>query len=133
MIRYMLDTDICTYIINKKPANVAARFRKEPFGTIGISSVSASELAFGVTKSGSTKNRQALELFLSPLTVLPFDESIIWTYGSVRTEVEKSGTPIGAMDLMIAAHALSLNACLITNNVNEFQRVNRLQVENWVN
>jgi tRNA(fMet)-specific endonuclease VapC len=70
---------------------------------------------------------------LSSLTVLPRDESIVCTYVSVRTELERSGTPIGAMDLSIAAHALSLNACLITNNVNEFQRVHRLQVENWVN
>jgi tRNA(fMet)-specific endonuclease VapC len=77
-------------------------------GEIGICSVVAAELAYGVAKSGSTRNRQALEMFLAPLMILPFDEDAIWAYGELRAELERKGTPIGSLDTMIAAHALSL-------------------------
>jgi hypothetical protein len=70
-------------------------------------------------------------LFLTPLAIVPFNEDVIWTYGKIRTDLEKRGTPIGAMDTMIAAHALSLNLTLVTNNVREFERVKGLRVENW--
>ena len=131
MSRFMLDTNICIYVINKKPSIVLERFRQEAPGSIALSSISAAELAFGVTKSGSDKNKEALALFLAPLTLLPFDESVIWHYGVIRTQLEKQGTPIGQMDTMIAAHALSKRLTLVSNNVAEFERVPDLHLENW--
>lgn len=131
MSRFMLDTNICIYVINKKPSIVLERFRQEAPGSIALSSISAAELAFGVTKSGSDKNKEALALFLAPLTLLPFDESVIWHYGVIRTQLEKQGTPIGPMDAMIAAHALSKRLTLVSNNVAEFERVPDLHLENW--
>ena len=128
----LLDTNICITIINAKPAAVLQRFRDYRMGEIGICSVVAAELAYGVAKSGSTRNRQALEMFLAPLMILPFDEVAVWAYGDLRSELERRGQPIGALDTMIAAHALSQNATLVTNNLSEFERVPGLQLENWV-
>ena len=128
----LLDTNICIYIINAKPAAVLERFKRYRLGEIGLCSVVAAELAFGVAKSGSARNRQALEMFLAPLDVLPFDERAAWAYGDLRAELERRGTPIGSLDTMIAAHALSQEATLITNNTREFAQVPRLHVENWV-
>lgn len=128
----LLDTNICIYIINTKPPEVLARFRQFHLGEIGLSSVAAAELAYGVAKSGSARNRQALEMFLAPLDILPFDEKALWAYGDVRADLERRGLAIGSLDTMIAAHALSLNATLVTNNLREFSRVNGLLLENWV-
>ena len=128
---YLLDTNICIYIINSRPETVLQRFRKERIGNIGISSITASELTYGVIKSGSARNRLALEMFLAPLEIHPFDESVIWHYGEVRAYLEKQGKPIGALDTMIAAHALALNSILVTNNTREFNRVDGLHYENW--
>lgn len=130
---YMLDTNICIYVINSRPAIVLERFRLERLGNIGISSVTAAELAFGVAKSGSARNRLALEMFLSALEILPFDESAIWHYGDLRTDLERRGQPIGTLDTMIAAHALATNTILVTNNTREFERVPGLRLENWAN
>ena len=131
MISYMLDTNICIYVINARPPTVLARFRLERLGSIGISSVTAAELAYGVGKSGSARNREALEMFLAPLEVLPFDASAIWHYGEVRAGLERRGQPIGALDTMIAAHALASNTILVTNNAREFARVPELRLQNW--
>lgn len=128
---YMLDTNICIYVINSRPAIVLERFRLERLGDIVISSVTAAELTFGVAKSGSVRNRQALEMFLSTLEILPFDESAIWHYGDLRTDLERRGQPIGTLDTMIAAHALTTNTILVTNNTREFERVPGLRLENW--
>jgi tRNA(fMet)-specific endonuclease VapC len=128
----LLDTNICIYIINAKPAAVLQRFRDYRMGEIAICSVVAAELAYGVAKSGSARNRQALEMFLAPLMILPFDEAAVWAYGDLRSDLERRGQPIGALDTMIAAHALSQNATLVTNNLSEFERVPGLQLENWV-
>lgn len=128
----LLDTNICIYIINAKPPAVLERFKSYRLGEIGVCSVVAAELAFGVAKSGSVRNRQALEMFLAPLTLLPFDEPAAWAYGDLRAELERRGTPIGSLDTMIAAHALSQQATLITNNSREFAQVPGLHVENWV-
>lgn len=128
---YMLDTNICIYVINSRPAIVLKRFRLEKIGDIVISSVTAAELAFSVAKSGSVRNRQALDMFLSTLEILPFDESVIWHYGDLRTDLERRGQPIGTLDTMIAAHALSSNTILVTNNTREFERVPGLRLENW--
>jgi tRNA(fMet)-specific endonuclease VapC len=128
----LLDTNICIYIINSKPHAVLARFQQYRMGDIGLSSVVAAELAFGVAKSGSARNRQALEMFLAPLTIFPFDDESVWAYGDLRAALERSGTPIGPLDTMIAAHALSRQATLVTNNTREFSKVPGLRLENWV-
>ena len=128
----LLDTNICIHVINARPPAVLERFRRYRMGEIGICSVVAAELAYGVAKSGSDRNRRALEMFLAPLAILPFDEAALWVYGDVRTELERKGTPIGALDTMIAAHALSQQSTLVTNNTRQFARVPGLALENWV-
>ena len=128
---YLLDTNICIYVINARPPRVLARFRLERLGSIGISSITAAELAFGVVKSGAARNREALEMFLAPLEVLSFDASVIWQYGDLRAGLERRGQPIGALDTMIAAHALASNTILVTNNTREFARVPGLRLQNW--
>jgi len=128
---YMLDTNICVFVITARPARVLARFRQERIGSVGISSVTAAELAFGVAKSGSARNREALEMFLAPLEILPFDDSVIWCYGDLRAGLERRGQAIGALDTMIAAHALASNTILVTNNTREFARVPELRLQNW--
>jgi len=132
LITWMLDTNICIYVINARPPGVLARFRQQRLGEVGISSVTAAELAFGVAKSGSARNREALEMFLAPLEVLPFDAGVIWHYADLRADLERRGQPIGALDTMIAAHALVSGAILVTNNTREFARVPALRLENWV-
>jgi tRNA(fMet)-specific endonuclease VapC len=128
----LLDTNICIHVINAKPPAVLERFRQHRMGEIGLCSVVAAELAYGVAKSGSARNRQALEMFLAPLIILPFDEAALWAYGDLRAELERKGTPIGALDTMIAAHALSQQSTLVTNNTREFARIPGLALENWV-
>lgn len=128
----LLDTNICIYIINQRPAAVLQRFRDYSLGEIGVSSVVAAELAYGVAKSGSARNQDALEMFLAPLEILPFDDRAVWAYGKLRANLEKIGQAIGSMDTMIAAHAVSMNATLVTNNTREFSRVQGLKLENWV-
>ena len=128
----LLDTNICIHVINARPQAVLERFRQYRMGEIGVCSVVAAELAYGVAKSGSTRNRQALEMFLAPLAILPFDEAALWVYGELRAELERKGTPIGSLDTMIAAHALSQQSTLVTNNTREFARVPGLALENWV-
>ena len=128
----LLDTNICIHTINTRPAAVLQRFRQYRMGEICICSVVAADLAYGVAKSGSSRNRQALEMFLAPLSICPFDEAAAWAYGELRADLERRGTPIGSLDTMIAAHALSQQAALVTNNTREFARVPGLHLENWV-
>ncbi len=132
-MKYLLDTNICTYIINNKPPQVTQYFQRCNFGDIGISSITVAELNYGIEKSKQRdRNRAALEQFLAPLTVLPFDHAASDRYGELRQHLERIGQPIGPMDMLIAAHALSLNVIVVTNNVREFQRVPKLMIENWV-
>jgi tRNA(fMet)-specific endonuclease VapC len=127
----LLDTNTCIYIINNRPPNVLERFRKYKAGEVGISSIAASELAYGVAKSGSVKNRTALEMFLAPMQILPFDSQCLWFYADLRASLEKQGLSIGPMDTLIAAQALSIDGTLVTNNIKEFMRVPKLKLENW--
>jgi tRNA(fMet)-specific endonuclease VapC len=128
----LLDTNICVYIINRRPANVRAHFEGLCYGDVAVSSITGAELAFGVAKSGSARNRAALEKFLAPLEVLPFDAAAMYAYGTLRAHLQARAQPIGALDTLIAAHALSLGAMLVTNNLAEFGRVPGLKCENWV-
>lgn len=130
--RYLLDTNTCIYIINRRPTEVFERFAGLRIGEIAISSITGAELAFGVAKSGSLRNQQALDKFLAPLAILPFDEAAMRRYGVLRSDLERRGTPIGALDLLIAAHALAVGATLVSNNLREFERVNGLPLENWL-
>lgn len=127
----LLDTNTCIYIINNRPPNVLERFRKYKAGEVGISSIAASELAYGVAKSGSLKNRTALEMFLAPMQILPFDSQCLWFYADLRASLEKQGLSIDPMDSLIAAQALSIDGTLVTNNIKEFMRVPKLKLENW--
>ena len=127
----LLDTNTCIYIINNRPPEVLERFRSYKAGEVGISSIAASELAYGVSKSGSIKNRKALDMFLAPLQVLPFDVQCLWFYADLRASLEKKGLTIGPMDTLIAAQALSIDGTLVTNNLKEFSRVPKLKLENW--
>ncbi len=132
-MKLMLDTNICIYLIKQQPPSIIERFLAHPVGDIGISSITVAELAYGVSKSRqSSKNRHALEQFLAPLQVAGFDQAAAWSYGRLRGQLEAKGTPIGSMDMLIAAHALSLEVRLVSNNVREFQRVPGLRLENWV-
>ncbi|MEZ4599145.1 MAG: type II toxin-antitoxin system VapC family toxin [Syntrophotaleaceae bacterium] len=128
----MLDTNICIYLIKQKPPEVLKRFLEYQVGDIAISSITLAELRYGVAKSHyREKNAKALDEFIIPLEILPFDEEATRAYGEIRAALEKAGTPIGSMDLLIAAHAASLDATLVTNNTKEFIRVPGLRVEDW--
>ncbi len=131
-MRYMLDTNMCIYIIKKKPSRVLERFKTFPVSEIGISAITLSELEYGISKSTKpNQNREALIEFLTPLEILPFDEGAARFYGEIRAHLEKKGNPIGAMDLLIASHALSLSVPLVTNDRRGFKGIPGLQVENW--
>jgi len=133
MISYMLDTNICIYIIKQKPINVINRFRQLPISSIAISSITLSELEYGVMKSSKPdQNQIALAQFVAPLEILPYGDDAAQYYGKIRAFLEKQGTPIGALDMLIAGHALSVNCTLVTNNEKEFSRVPELQIENWI-
>jgi len=132
-MKYMLDTNICIYIIKKKPKDVFFRFGKIPPGDICISSITLAELEYGVCKSADkTRNKTALAGFLVPVQILPFSENAAKVYGEIRARLEREGRVIGGYDMLIAAHAISEGLTLITNNVSEFGRIGELHVENWV-
>jgi tRNA(fMet)-specific endonuclease VapC len=131
-MRFLLDTNICIYIIKKKPRQVIDIFLTLPIGSVGISSITLAELQYGIAKSNNVeKNREALEKFLTPFEVFDFDQSAANCYGDIRAELEKMGTPIGSLDMLIAAHARSLDIILVTNNEKEFVRIMDLKIENW--
>jgi tRNA(fMet)-specific endonuclease VapC len=131
-MKYMLDTNICIYLIRQKPEKVLRRFKNHSIGDIGISSITLAELRFGVEKSQQIQNnRQALEEFILPLEIADFDERAAMTYGAVRAALEKAGTPVGSMDMLIGAHALSFDVTLVTNNVREFKQIKNLKVVDW--
>ena len=130
-MRYMLDTDICIYTINERPAAVLRAFREFHSAGLGISSVTAAELFFGVARTGSQRNLDALRRFLATLEVAPFDALAAEVCGSMRAWLASQGTPIGPYDTLIAAHAHALGVTLVSNNTREFQRVPGLKVENW--
>lgn len=129
----MLDTNVCVDLIRGRPPGMLRRFEEHEVGEVGISSVTAAELQFGVQKSRQPgRNARALERFLLPLEVAGFDRDTAAVYGNVRATLERRGTSIGPLDTLIAAHAVSLGVTLVTNNVREFGRVPDLRLENWV-
>jgi tRNA(fMet)-specific endonuclease VapC len=131
-MKLLLDTNICIYIIKQQPAAALQRFLEFEVGDIGISSITLSELRYGVAKSSHReKNAKALDEFIIPLEVVSFDEQAAYVYGNIRASLEKAGTPIGSMDMLIAAHAVSLGIPLVTNNIREFTRISDLTVLDW--
>ena len=122
---YMLDTNICIYAMKKKPEKVLHRFREELDGGLCISAITLAELEYGMKHSSDpVKNEQALLRFLAPLSILPFG-------AGAASELQSQGTPIGPLDMLIAAHARAERMILVTNNVREFERVPDLEIENW--
>ena len=131
-MRYMLDTNICIYILKRKPEQVLLRLQEHDPSEICISSVTYAKLMHGVEKSKAIeKNRLALAVLLANIDILDFDTSAAESYGKVRASLEKAGTPIGPLDMMIAGHAMALDHTVVTNNIKEFTRVDGLKLENW--
>ena len=132
-MKYMLDTNICIYIIKKKPEEVIKRFLKMKPDSIAISSITVSELYYGVAKSSKPNEKTiALEQFILPLTVINYNKEDSISYGKLRAKLEQKGKLIGAMDMLIAAQVLNRDLILVTNNEREFKKVEGLSVENWV-
>ena len=131
-LRRLLDTNVCIHIIRRRPQAVLGRFEDYGIGEVGVSSVTVAELRYGAEKSSRPgQNLEALGRFLLPLEVLAFGQEAAAAYGRVRAALEKAGTPIGPLDTLIAAHAVSIGATLVTNNTREFERVPDLEVEDW--
>lgn len=129
---YLLDTDTCVAIIRKRPARVLQRLQQQHPGTVGVSAITVAELSVGAAKSAQPEqNAAALAQFLLPLDVYAFDYGAAQTYGQVRAELERQGTPIGSMDLLIAAHALSLDLTVVTHNIRHFDRIPNIRLEDW--
>ncbi len=129
---FMLDTNICVYLIKQSRARVVDRLRDAGADAVSISAIVLGELEVGVAKSARREQAaDALAALLAPLRVVPFEDAAAEAYGSVRADLERRGTPIGSLDMLIAGHALSLGRTLVTNNEREFSRVTGLKIENW--
>ena len=132
-MKYMLDTNICIYIIKHRPEEVIQKFMEHDPDDICISAITYAELVHGVEKSqAKEKNRVALMVLLSEIQIVPFDDLAAQIYGEIKADLQKKGTPIGPMDTLIAAHAKAQNLTLVTNNTKEFARIEDLELENWV-
>jgi tRNA(fMet)-specific endonuclease VapC len=130
---HLLDTNICIYLIKNRPESLVQRLQSKEIEQIGISTITLSELEYGVAKSQQfEKNSVALIEFLTPFKILDFNQTAAHEYGFIRTFLEEKGQLIGPMDLLIAAHAIAEGLILVTNNEREFRRVPALKVENWV-
>lgn len=132
MIRYMLDTNIISELIRQPQGKAAKRIARVGEQAICTSIIVAAELRYGCAKSGSLRLIKAVEDLLGEIEVLPFDVPADTEYGVVRSELEAAGKLIGGNDLLIAAHAKSINAIVVTGNTGEFERVRGLAVENWL-
>lgn len=130
---YLLDTNICIYIIKKKPVDVLRTLKTKSRKDIYISSITIAELEYGVAKSQfPERNKIALIEFLSIFNILPFDDTDAVNFGITKTNLEKGGKTVGSMDFLIAAQAITKRLILVTNNTKEFERVEGLKMENWV-
>ena len=132
-MKYLLDTNTCIYIIKKKPLTAKDHIRSKQADDIAISTITIAELEYGVCRSRhADQNMIALLEFLVPLVILDFDQNAAAHYGSIRASLESRGMPIGPMDLLLAAQAISQKLIIVTNNEKEFRRVEGLQIENWI-
>ena len=131
-MNYLLDTNICIYIINEQPTQVLQRLIQAGRESLAISTITVAELAFGVAKSTRADSRLKLENFLSKFPLLDWGQDAAWVYGNVRKTLEAKGQRIGERDLLLACQALSLDITMVTNNIREFERIEGLKLENWV-
>jgi len=130
---YLLDTDTCSYIMKRHPLSVLKHLQTIEMSTIGISSMTLAELRYGVERLNSSRfTQQDVDLFVTHLTVFAWDAEATQYYAILRADLERKGLPIGNMDMLIAAHALRLDAILVTNNQRHFSRIAGLKLENWV-
>ena len=132
MTRYLLDTNIISDLIRRPQGKAAQRIAEEGDDSVMTSVIVAAELRYGCAKSGSKRLMKAVEDLLGEIEVTPFDVPADAEYGSIRSELEAAGTPIGGNDMLIAAHARAIGAVVVTGNVDEFKRVRNLKVENWL-
>ncbi len=132
-MKYLLDTNICIYIINKRPASVLDTIRSKHPDEISISSITIAELNYGAERSRNPHlNRIAILEFLIPFSLLDFDQRSAFCYGKIRKKLESKGTPIGPMDLLLASQATAYNLIFVTHNIKEFERIDNLRLENWL-
>jgi tRNA(fMet)-specific endonuclease VapC len=134
-MKYLLDTNICIYLINGKFDYLIDRIQSHGIETVGISTITIAELEFGIAKSDiefRDRNRDALFEFLLPFSILDFDTRAAFEYGNIRADLSNRGEVIGNMDMLIGSQARALDLILVTNNLREFQRIPQLAVENWV-
>lgn len=131
-MKRLLDTNVCIHVIRRRPPEVLSNFERFEVGEIGVSSVTVAELSYGAEKSSRVeRNRGALSRFLLPLEIIAFGPEAAAAYGRIRAILERAGTPIGPLDTLIAAQAVSLGVTLVTNNVREFGLVPDLDLEDW--
>lgn len=131
-MKWLLDTNICVFLIKRRPAAVLVRLGRLDIATVGVSSITVVELEYGVAKSSRPEqNALALAALLAPLTVHPFADAAAAVYGTLRASLERAGTPTGSMDLLIAAQAVATGHTLVTNNTREIRRIPGLLVEDW--
>ncbi|MHB8482280.1 MAG: type II toxin-antitoxin system tRNA(fMet)-specific endonuclease VapC [Nitrospiria bacterium] len=133
-ISYMLDTNICIYLMNRNPSyeKVVKKIISFNSGVICLSAIVVAELRYGVEQSRNRRqNETALEEFLLPFEVVPFDQEAAIHYGKIRSQLKVKGNAIGPMDMLIAAHAISLGVILVSHNTKEFLRVPDLRLTDW--
>jgi tRNA(fMet)-specific endonuclease VapC len=132
-MRYMLDTNICSYILKNRPLEVKHRFEQAAPETVCVSVIVVSELYYGAARHpNGMVIRREIDDFINRLEIVPWDLQAADQYGALRATLERAGTPLGAMDMLIAAHAKSREMILVTNNRREFDRVQGLSTENWI-
>jgi tRNA(fMet)-specific endonuclease VapC len=132
-MKYLLDTNICIYIINKRPASILDTIRSKHPDEISISSITIAELQYGAERSRNPhQNRIAILEFLMPFRLLDFDQRAASCYGKIRNILESRGTPVGPMDLLLASQASAYSLVLVTNNIKEFKHIDSLRLENWL-
>ncbi|WP_341714963.1 type II toxin-antitoxin system VapC family toxin [Limnobacter sp.] len=130
-MRRTLDTNICSYILRRHPAEMIERFASLEKSQLWLSAIVAAELRFGAAKLASPRFQAAIEAWLAGFEVLPWPVDAAHHYAQIRSKLERAGKPVGGMDLLIAAHAMAEDSVVITNNAREFHRVPRLAVEEW--
>ena len=130
MTAYMLDTDISSYIIKRRPESFTDRFEKRA-DALCVSVMTAAELRFGANKAARRELTDLVEAFLERLAILDWTADVTFHYATIRTAIERSGEPVGNMDLLIAAHAVSQGLTLVTNNIKHFSHVPKLKIEVW--
>lgn len=130
-MRRTLDTNICSYILRRHPAEMIERFASLDKSQLWLSAIVAAELRFGAAKLASPRFQAAIEAWLAGFEVLPWPLDAAHHYAQIRSELERAGKPVGGMDLLIAAHAMAEDSVVITNNAREFHRVPCLAVEEW--